>query len=109
MNFHRHQAFSLLQASQNNPGLARLFALQQESHSRLNAIKNLIPEALRPNVQGGPIEDGVWCLILSNNTTAAKLRQLLPDFEAQLRVKNLEVKSIRLKVSRQNSGGLKAQ
>jgi hypothetical protein len=52
-------------------------------------------------VQCGPFEDGAWCLILSNTTTAAKLRQLLPEFQALLKLKNLEVKSIRLKVSRQ--------
>lgn len=100
MNIRHHQAFTLLQASQNNPGLAKLMAIQQESQDRLKAIETLVPAALLPNVQCGPIEDGVWCLILSNNTTAAKLRQLLPDFEAQLKVKNLSVKSIRLKVSR---------
>jgi hypothetical protein len=36
--------------------------------------------------------------LLTNTTTAAKLRQLLPAFEAQLRVSGLEVKEIRLKV-----------
>lgn len=94
------QSFTLLQASQSNPGLARLIALQKESKDRLQVIESLIPEALRPNVQCGPIEEGIWCLLLANNTTAAKLRQLLPAFEAHLRVKNLEVKSIRLKVRR---------
>ena len=100
MNLFR-QSFTLLQASQNNPGLAKLMALQKESKDRLQAIEPLIPDALRPNVQCGPIEEGVWCLLLSNNTTAAKLRQLLPAFEAHLRVNKLEVKSIRLKVRRQ--------
>jgi hypothetical protein len=100
MNLSR-QSFTLLQASQNNPGLAKLMALQKESKDRLQAIESLIPDALRPNVQCGPIEEGVWCLLLANNTTAAKLRQLLPAFEAHLRVKKLEVKSIRLKVRRQ--------
>lgn len=94
-------SFTLLQASQNNPGLAKLMALQQESSARLKSIEPLIPVALRDNVQCGPLDDGVWCLLLANNTTAAKLRQLLPAFEAHLKVKHLEVKSIRLKVRRQ--------
>ncbi|OIQ75650.1 hypothetical protein GALL_426850 [mine drainage metagenome] len=100
MNPRHHQPFTLLQASQSNPGLAKLMAMQQESHNRLNAIEGLIPDALRCNVHSGPFDDGVWCLLLKNNTTAAKLRQLLPDFQTRLKIKNLEVKSIRLKVSR---------
>lgn len=96
----RHQPYTLLQASQNNPALARLMTLQQASQDRLKAIEHLIPSTLRPNVAAGPIEDEVWCLLLSNNTTCAKLRQLLPDFAACLHRNDLPVKSIRLKVSR---------
>jgi hypothetical protein len=94
------QAFSLMQASQANPGLARLMDLQRESTERLKAITALIPVNLRAGVQAGPFEDGTWCLLLTNTTTAAKMRQLLPAFEAHLRVSGLEVKTIRLKVQR---------
>lgn len=100
MNRHA-SAISLIQASQNNPTLARLMDLQRDSSARLQAIKALIPAPLRDSVQAGPIEEGVWCLLLANNTMTAKLRQLLPAFEAHLRVSGLEVKSIRLKVRRQ--------
>mgnify|MGYP001572114427 CR=1 FL=1 len=99
MNRH-HPSVSLLQASQNNPGLARLMELNRESNARLQLITALIPPALRSDVLAGPFEDGVWCLLLSNNTTAAKLRQLLPSFESHLRVHALGVKSIRLKIRR---------
>jgi len=94
-------SFTLLQASQNNPGLAKLMAMQKDSLDRLQAIKPLVPPALYDNVQCGPLEEGVWCLLISNNTTAAKLRQLLPAFAAHLGSKNLGVKSIRLKVRRE--------
>jgi hypothetical protein len=92
------QAVSLMQASQANPGLARLMNLQRESTERLKAITALIPTSLRSGVQAGPIEDATWCLLVTNTTTATKLRQLLPAFEAQLRISGLEVKRIRLKV-----------
>ena len=98
----RQPSVTLMQASQNNPGLARLMALQRESSARLKAILALIPATLRDQVQAGPIEDGVWCLLLSNTTTAAKIRQLLPAFESHLRVHDLDVKSIRLKIRRQD-------
>lgn len=98
----RHQAVTLLQASLNNPGLAKLMELQRESSARLQSITALIPTPLRPLVLAGPMEEGVWCLLLSNTTVAAKLRQLLPTFEAHLRSHGLEVKSIRLKIQRQD-------
>ncbi len=47
----------------------------------------------------GPIDGSVWCLILDNNSIAAKIRQLLPSFESHLRAKGCEVSAIRLKVS----------
>lgn len=94
------QAVSLMQASQANPGLARLMNLQRESAERLKAITALIPANLRSGVQAGPIDDAIWCLLVTNTTTAAKLRQLLPAFEAQLRLSGLAVKGIRLKVQR---------
>ncbi len=97
---HRKPSVSLLQASQNNTSLARLMDIHRDSNVRLQAITALIPAALRPSVKAGPIEQGVWCLLVANTTTAAKLRQLLPAFEAQLRVNGLDVKTIRLKVSR---------
>ncbi len=100
MNRH-HAPVTLLQASQRNPGLARLMDLHRESNARLQAITALIPATLRDQVQAGPFDDGVWCLLLSNNTTAAKLRQLLPALESHLRVHRLDVKSIRLKIRRQ--------
>jgi hypothetical protein len=97
------QSFTLLQASQNNPGLAKLMAIQKDSLDRLQAIRPLIPPALLASVQCGPLDEGVWCLLITNATTAAKLRQLLPVFEAHLGTKNLGVKSIRLKVRRETS------
>jgi hypothetical protein len=100
MNPRSQHQFTLLQASQNNPGLAKLMVQQKESQARLRAIEPLIPSALRASVQCGPFDAGVWCIMLSNNTTAAKLRQLLPIFEEKLKSSGLEVTSIRLKVSR---------
>ena len=95
---HRHQAVTLLQATQDSPSLARLTALSDESVARLKSIAPLIPATLRAAVKAGPIEGPVWCLILDTNAAAAKMRQLLPSFESHLRSKGWEVNSIRLKV-----------
>lgn len=97
MNRRKHTV-TLLQASQDSPTLAKLIDLNRESVARLKTVELLIPTALRPLVQAGPIEGSVWCLILENNAAAAKIRQLLPALTAHLRVKGWEVSSIRLKV-----------
>lgn len=94
----RNHSFTLLQATQDSPTLARLTTLAMESSARLKSVQSLIPESLRKAVRAGPIEDDVWCLILDNNAIAAKIRQLLPSFESHLRAKGWAVSAIRLKV-----------
>jgi hypothetical protein len=94
----RHQSFTLLQATQDSPTLAHLSALASESTNRLKLIESLIPATLRSAVHPGPIDGSVWCLILDNNSIAAKIRQLLPAFESHLRSNGCVVSAIRLKV-----------
>jgi len=94
----RHHPVTLQQATQDSPTLARLTELARDSSARLKAIEPLIPATLRPAIQAGPIDGSVWCLIVSGNAVAAKLRQFLPALEAHLRTKGWEITSIRLKV-----------
>ncbi len=94
----RVRSVTLLQATQESPMLARLSSLTADSVARLKAIESLIPDNLRAAIKPGPIEEATWCLIVNNNATAAKIRQLLPAFQAHLRTKGWEVNSIRLKV-----------
>jgi len=93
-----HQAVTFSQAVENSPSLARLAGLVKESSDRLKAIEPLIPKALRPAIQAGPIEDGTWCLLVSSNAAAAKVRQLLPLLQSRLVDKGWKVTSIRLKI-----------
>ena len=94
----RHHAVTLQQAADEAPMLAKLTALSRESSERLRAVESLIPPALRPALQAGPIEGQTWCLVVRNNAAAAKLRQLLPAMQAHLRSKGWEVNVIRLKI-----------
>ena len=94
----RHQAIPLHLAAHESPTFARLTDLVRESSARLLAIRSLLPAPLRSSVQAGPIEDGCWCLLVSSNAVAAKLRQLLPALQAHLSLKGLGVSSIRIKV-----------
>jgi hypothetical protein len=94
----RHQAIPLQQAAQESPTFARLAGLVRDSSARLQAIRTMLPAPLRASVQAGPIEDGCWCLLVSSNAVAAKLRQLVPSLQAHLNQKGLQVSSIRIKV-----------
>jgi hypothetical protein len=94
----RHHAVSLQQASQESPSLARLTELVRDSSARLRSIEPLLPPALRGAVKAGPVDGATWCLLVSSNAAAAKLRQLLPTLQSHLRSKGWEVNSIRLKV-----------
>ena len=64
----------------------------------MQAIKSLLPAPLRTSVQAGPIEDGQWCLLVSSNAVAAKLRQFVPALQAHLQSKGMPVSAIRIKV-----------
>ncbi len=97
------RSYTLLQAAGETPTFARLAELTRESTSRLKSIEALIPATLKKSITAGPIDGAVWCLILDNNATAAKIRQLLPAFMAHLRSKGWEVTSIRLRVQMQQT------
>ena len=92
------QALSIHQAAENAPSLARLTELVQESNDRLKAIESLLPAALRPAIKAGPIDGESWCLLVSGNAAAAKVRQLIPLIQDRLRNKGWKVTSIRLKL-----------
>ena len=98
MTNRRHHPVTLQQAAEESPTLARLVELARESVERLKAVAPLIPDALRPAVQAGPIEGPAWCLLVSNNAAAAKLRQILPALQARLLDCGWQVNSIRLKI-----------
>ncbi|TAG34248.1 MAG: hypothetical protein EAZ34_06135 [Polaromonas sp.] len=92
------QAITAHEAVKNSQALGQLTALIEDSSSRLRAIESLIPEALRPFVKAGPIDGGVWCLLVKGNAAAGKLRQLTPLIQSRLLGKGWNVTSIRLKI-----------
>ncbi len=96
------RSWTVLQASQESPTLARLSELANESSARLRCVAALLPLAIRKSVKAGPIDGSTWCLVLDNSAVAAKLRQLIPAMAAELRAKGWDVTDIRLKISRGN-------
>jgi hypothetical protein len=86
------------QAVLNSPTLGRLAELVRESGDMLKAVESLIPETLRPLVAAGPVDGESWCLLVTGNAAAAKVRQLIPLIQARLLGKGCKVTSIRLKI-----------
>ena len=100
MTLHRRlpSALTAYQAASGAPLLARLSQRIDESSRRFKAIEALIPGALRSAVKAGPIDEQSWCLLVSGNAAAAKVRQLLPLLQASLLRQEWKVVSIRLKI-----------
>lgn len=96
--YRRHQSVTIAEASSASPTLARLAQLGRESNQRLDAIKPLLPEAIRRSVKAGPIDNSVWCLLADNSAIASKLRQFLPSMQAELSARGMQVTAIRIRV-----------
>jgi hypothetical protein len=102
----RNTPYSIAEAAQESPTLAKLIDLSRESNAMLQSIQPLIPSNLRPAIKAGPIDSAIngftWCLIVEGNAAVAKLRQLLPKFQAHLLSMGKQVIEIRLKMSQAN-------
>jgi hypothetical protein len=93
-----NQAFSFSQAIDNSPSLAKLAGMARASAEMLKSVEVLLPLALRSSVQAGPIDGDSWCLLVTGNAAAAKVRQLVPTLLARLQANGHVVRTIRLKV-----------
>lgn len=89
---------SFSQAIDASPALARLTGMVRESSDLLKKIERLLPPSLRLCVKAGPIENEAWCLLVSGNAAAAKVRQIVPNLQAHLKSVGSEVTLIRIKV-----------
>lgn len=78
--------------------LARLLQLARDSRERFDAISPLLPPGLREAVRPGPLDDEGWSLLAAHGAAAAKLRQLLPRLEDQLRLKGWQGTPIKVRV-----------
>ena len=98
----RNTPFSIEEATQESPTLVKLIDLSRESNAMLQSILPLIPQNLRPSIKAGPVDRALngttWCLIVEGNAAVAKLRQLLPKFQAHLLSNGKQITGIRLKV-----------
>jgi hypothetical protein len=78
--------------------LALLARRMRESQARLAVIAPLLPAAMRLQVKAGPIDEAGWTLLVGNNAVSAKLRQMVPALEAQLRSQGWDGPPVRVKL-----------
>lgn len=88
----------------DNAALGRLLQRLQDSRARFAAIRELLPDALRPQVRPGPLDDAGWTLLVPGGAAAAKLRQLQPLLADALRARGLPVAAIRVRIRTAGSG-----
>lgn len=90
--------FSLQQAFQANPELARVAARIRQSQQMLAVIRPLLQPGLRAQVQAGPVDEDGWCLLVGNPAIGVKIRQLTPALLAALHSAGHPVERLRIKV-----------
>lgn len=98
MTSRQTKPLSFSQAIDASPSLVRLTDMVRESADMLKSVQRLLPLALRIHVKPGPFENGDWCLLVSNNAAAAKVRQIVPTLQAELQSSGRKVTAIRIKV-----------
>lgn len=88
----------LAAALHDSAPLALLLKRLHESRARFADIAHLLPAELCTQTRPGPLGDKHWSLLAGNGAVAAKLRQMVPSFEAALLSRGWQVTSIRIKV-----------
>lgn len=91
-------ALRLTHALQRSAPLAHLQTQIRDSNARFEAIRASLPATLALHLKPGPVDEAGWSLLAANAAVAAKLRQLQPRLEEQLRQRGWTVNTIRVKV-----------
>jgi hypothetical protein len=88
----------LAAALDRSESLTGLMRRLRDSRARLDTVAGLLPEALRPGVRPGPLDDAGWVLLVADPSAAAKLRQLMPALQAALLAAGWPDVPVRIKV-----------
>ncbi len=92
------QALPLAKALDDSAPLASLLRRLRQSRDCFDTIRYLMAPDLLARTRPGPFTDSDWCVLADNGAIAAKLRQLLPSFEAALRAHGHAAVAIKVKV-----------
>ncbi|MCM2478923.1 DciA family protein [Serpentinimonas maccroryi] len=75
-----------------------------QSQQLLRLTLPLLPPPLRDQVAAGPLDDGVWCVLVNNPAVGSKLRQLAPTLLQALQGSGQPVSALRFKVRKPVAG-----
>jgi hypothetical protein len=88
-----------LQAIAESNTLSGLLGRMALSKICLDIVLKNIPLGLHTSIAAGPLADGEWCVLISNASAVAKLKQLEPILLAAIQAQDVDVQSIRFKRS----------
>jgi hypothetical protein len=88
---------TVLQAIAESNTLSHLLERMALSKVCLSIVLKRIPLGLHTSISAGPLTEGEWCLLVSNASAVAKLKQLEPMMLAAIQDGGIAVQSIRFK------------
>ena len=90
---------TVLQAIAESNTLSGLLERMALSKVCLDTVLKHLPLGLHTSIAAGPLADGEWCILISNASAVAKLKQLEPMMLAAIQAQGIGVQSIRIKRS----------
>ncbi len=96
----RGRAMSVTQAALGSGVLGPLVRQAQSAQACLAELRSVLPASLLGQVQSGPIQEGVWTLLVGHSAAAAKIRQWVPALQAHVRTRGWPVQRIEVKVQK---------
>lgn len=90
--------YTVNQAVQASPVLANMVERVALSQSLFQRVLPHVPPALHSQIAAGPVDQGVWCILITNPAVATKLRHLRPTLIAALQAAGHPITDIRLKI-----------
>jgi hypothetical protein len=90
--------FTVNQAVQASPVLASMFERVAYSQNLLSLVLPQVPTSLHGQMAAGPVDEGVWCILITNPAVATKLRHLRPNLLAAVQAAGHPITEIRLKI-----------
>ena len=94
----RGRAVSAAQAAMDAGMLGSLVRQAQQAQACLKELRSVLPPALLAQVQSGPMDGGLWTLLVRHPAAASKIRQFVPALAAHVRSKGWPVERIEVKV-----------
>jgi hypothetical protein len=90
--------YTVNQAVQASPVLASMFERVAYSQNLFNLVLSQVPPSLHAQIAAGPVDEGVWCILITNPAVATKLRHLRPNLLAAVQAAGHPITEIRLKI-----------